>query len=301
MIVSRESVGAGEPEKFAAVWEAIDHDAVRAAIGEGNPYIFDADEAFDAVHVACQRWLVEDILQIDITGVETERIEENFKFVVDLEGTYTGEGTKIVQYDDRSYRAERMHRFAKRRVIIDWKTTKVALDARWMDRYVDSAQWRDYLACTGADLFVFRGVRRVSKVLETHDTREFILDRSLQPDLVPLHKVNLQGIEAQRDALIDLNIHPWPQNRANCGDYGGCPYKSDCDAGLKYIPAGNLEKGRALSFSRMTEFQQCAEKHRRSVLARIAQDEESTGPDAEFGSAFHRGIAEVYKQIFEVR
>lgn len=284
-------------EIFQELWSKLDHDKVGAAIAEGNPYKFDSEEAGEAVIAACRRWLPEDVTIYTVQSVEREQTLDGFKFVTDIECTYTGEGTKIVQ-EDKSFSTVTLKPWAGKRAIIDWKTGKRALDARWVDGYTDSHQWRDYLAKTGAEIFIYRGIKRKAKAGDEIETREFAIHRGAQPDLEALHRLNIAGITAQRDALIDAAVIPWPQNRNSCGEYGGCRFKDDCNAGLQFIPVGNLEKGRPFSYSRMEEFRSCAEKHRRSVLARMHNDEESSGPDAEFGSAFHRGVAAVYRQVF---
>lgn len=290
--------------KFLALWSTLDLDEVKLQIrGREKPlYDFDEEEAREAVLKACERWLIDDLEQMELRSVETEYKVKDFKFVIDLGGTFTGRGTKIVQYDDKTYSPRNLTLWRGLTFVADWKTTKRDLDARWQDSLTDSRQWRDYLAHTGAEIFVYRGIQRKGKIGEEIQLREFAIHRGLQPDLIELHKANLDGIIAQRDALIDLNIAPWPQNMPSaCGRYGGCRYKDDCLAGLKYIPAGNLTKGREMSYSRMEEFKACAELHRRSVLDRIANSEEESGPDAEFGLSFHRGICEAYKQAFGLK
>lgn len=286
-------------EIFQELWSQLDHEKIGEAIAAGNAYKFDSEEAGEALIAACRRWLPEDVTTYTVQAVEREQTIDGFKFVTDVECTYTGEGTKIVQ-DDKSFSTVTLKPWAGKKCIIDWKTGKRSLDARWQDSYTNSHQWRDYLAETGAEIFVYRGIKRKAKAGDEIELREFAIHRSVQPDLEELHRLNIAGITAQRDALIDANIRPWPQNRNSCGEYGGCFAVPECNAGLQFIPVGNLEKGRPFSYSRMEEFRSCAEKHRRSVLARMKNDEESSGPDAEFGSSFHRGIAEVYRQVFLV-
>ena len=291
-------------DKFLAVWDSLDHVKIREAIEQPGVSLYDAEEAREVVFAAAYRWLLEDLEQLTVDSVEQELVtpDTNFKFVLDMAGTFTGKGTKIIQYDDRKYSPAALTKFRGAKYNLDWKTTKKNLDARWQDSYEGSWQWRDYLAETGAEYFVYRGIKRRSKPEDEVETREFCIHRSVQPDLVEVHKINLTGTEAMRDALIDRNEVPWPQYRpSGCKAFGrACPYTDDCAAGLQFIPLGNLTKGRALSYSRKEEFALCPERHRRSVLDKLALAEEgNSGPEAEFGKAFHRGIAELYRQAFD--
>lgn len=288
---------------FLKIWESLDHAAINAEIlrTEGPSYTFDLEEANKAVYVAAHRWLLEDLTDLAVSETERVYVQNGFKFVLDLQGTFTGDGYKTFQHGSHKYGEATLGRFKGLRFVADWKTTKSELDVRWQQRLVDSWQWRAYLAETGADVFVYRGIRRKTRIGDEIETREFYIDRSTQPDLKEVHDINVKTTTAVRDGLIQLGVTPWPQNRPSaCGAFGReCPYKADCDTGLKYIPTGALVPGRPFSYSRMETFKLCSERYRRDVLAQqSALEDEGTGPEAEFGKAVHRALASIYSQSY---
>lgn len=304
MAISKPNPAADREAQFAELWGSLNHDAIIAEITNVKTLDFDAEDAWQAVNAAAQRWLIEDVVAWNVTDVEREYRGDDFKFVVDLGGTFTGEGIKTVQHSGYAYGDIDLKRFAGLRFVADWKTTASPLDKNWQTRLEDSWQWRDYLAESGADVFVYRGIKRRTKIEDEIELREFYIHRSLQPDLAEVHTINLRGVIAQRDALIERNVVPWPQNRPSaCKRFSRrCQYKDDCDSGLQFIPAGNLDKGRAMSYSRVAEFSACPELHRRSVLDKMSavDEDESSGPDAAFGSAVHRGLASAWSQAFSL-
>jgi hypothetical protein len=290
-------------ENFLALWNTLDIGRVNKEIlnVEGPAYSFDLEEANDVVFVAAHRWLLEDLTALAVTETERLYVQNGFKFILDLQGTFTGEGSKTFQHDARKYNDANMDRFQGKRFVADWKSTKSELDTMWQERLVDSWQWRDYLAETGADIFVYRGIKRRTRIGDSVETREFYIDRSVQPDLEELHRINVLSTTVQRDALVQLGQVPWPQNRpGGCRAFGReCQYKPDCDSGLKFLPTGALTPNRELSYSRIQSFKLCPERYRRDLLAKQdGLEEEVAGPDAEFGLAIHRGLAEVYRQAY---
>jgi hypothetical protein len=236
-----------------------------------------------------------------IDGVEEVKIVDNFKYVVDLRGQFTGDGSDKIQ-EGRTSRTRSFSNLRGKRVVIDWKTSGNALDQIWVQRYVGSHQWRLYLHKEKADIFIYRGIRRRNAINGDLETKEFMIHRSEDPclDEAAARYIRLQ--KAQRDNLIKIGEFPWPMNRPEaCNKYGyPCPYDSDCWSGN--IPGGELSTDHPVSFSRMSDFLLCPERARRNQLASQSDEiGEAESESAAFGNAVHRGLAELYRQAFGLK
>lgn len=281
-------------ETFEEVWGRVDQERIAQAIGPDILNEFDFQDAKLCVYTAAQRWLVRDITEFAIDGIETRRDLENinvkllggFKGFLDICGTMKGECKEFKPYTGKKF-------------ILDWKSAKAALDVKWKDRQIFSSQWRYYCAAADpVDLFFYRGVRRPTKFGGEVDFRELIIE-------VPNHNYqeateDIVGKMTARKALITAGLEVWPRNMPSaCYEFGRvCPYFDDCDTYTMPRRVVDIEK--EMSYSRLKVFASCPERHRRDLLNSIDGIDDDENENTIFGSAFHRGMAELYSQVFNI-
>ena len=166
---------------------------------------------------------------------------------------------------------------------------RTALDDKWVKRYTDSWQWRIYLYNAQADVFVYSGVSR------NGETREFYLPRPA--NLEEQVKTQLISLGLMREQLIESGMLVYPMNRPfACNAFGReCENIYDCRNWK--MPQQQLE-GWNWSPSSMEQFLICPERMRRSQLRKLEGIELRGNDAAEIGTAFHAGIAEVFRQAF---
>jgi hypothetical protein len=248
---------------------------------------YDFDEAKRLILTAADKWLVKDIYDLEITGIEEEYLDtlpilgqpQTFKGIRDITGVIRG-------------RLNATKNHAGKKVVIDWKTTYATLDTTWKDRYADSWQWKKYAHFGGADIILFRGVNRKG------ETKEIFIE-------VPKNNsedVNLQltGLVAERRALIESGLDVWPRRMPSaCGSYGReCPYFEDCRT--LTMPRGvPFPADKSFSYSSMDVFMNCPERNRRAVVESALGAQEVTD-ESDFGVAVHAGLAELYTQANEL-
>lgn len=281
------------PERtFLDVWGTLDKDKIAAAIMPAGTTMtdFDFDDAKACVFAAAERWLMEDLGNFAITGLECRErlwiengINQEIKAFVDMKANVLPKPHHAV-----------FRPYAGQTVVADWKSARSALDTRWSDRLINSQQWRLYAAATDAKLFVYRGVRRRQHPGEDPETRAVILEVP-ESNLVET-KVYAEGVYRMRRALVDSGLPIWPRNMPSaCHEFQrACPYLADCEGGTSPRIAG---ADKVLSYSSMKDFLTCAERHRRNTLPGSTSGDNN---DTLFGNAVHRGLAEVWSQAFGV-
>lgn len=249
-------------------------DAVESAGGE-RMASYDFKDVRELVLIAAERWLPEDMEEWDIAEIEGDHRDERFRWILDMRGTHRGKLNAFKQFAGAGF-------------ILDWKTTKSDLNSGWANRYKYSHQWKLYAAKhPEVKLFHYRGIKR------TGDLRSVIIQ---VPDtVVQESELYLRQTWAQREALIQIGAVPWPQRMpSGCNAYGReCEFFTDVCADNRVV-AGGVDKTKPLSYSGCETFGLCPEKYRLLQLAERGEDDETLA----FGKAFHRGIAELYKQVF---
>ena len=277
---------------FPELWSSLDQTRIAAEVYSPDMNDVDLAEARDCVYQACAAWLERDLATFVITGVEEAYQDDKFKCVFDLRGQLKLEQTH------KSFKP-----YGGERFIIDWKTTNSPLDARWAERLLASWQWRLYAMLPPTPiLFMYRGIRRPSNLEEQSKIwlREQILE-------VPSGNAEesaefLRLMHAKRDFLVNGGELVWPRNMPTaCFAYNRtCPFFEDCNHYT--MPRKQLIETGPLSYSSIMLLQGCEEKFRRLRLLRQegAEDGEETD-STRFGSAVHRGLAEVYRQAFKLK
>ncbi|MEN6587807.1 MAG: hypothetical protein ABFE02_17335 [Sulfuricella sp.] len=257
-------------EAVAAAILKVDHDAPALAQ-------FEFEEVKRMVWAAAEKWFDRDMREFELTGIEKRVDRPDGKGFLDVVGRMRG-------------RMKPFDAFAGQTFIIDWKTSKNALDAAWKDRLLDSWQWRMYAEWEQARVFIYRGVSRGTDI----ETREVILavgDTNGQE----VYEY-LAGTEAARRALIEARLPVWPRHMPSaCLQYGldhECEFFAEC---LQYsMPQKTITPG-VLSYTAAERFWRCPELYRRGVLS----PEKMGSSSSEIGEAFHRGMAELYRQGIE--
>lgn len=282
------------PERtFLDVWGQLDKERIANVIvpATGSMTDFDFDDAKACVYAAAERWLMEDLGNFAVTGLECREafwancglFKQEVKAFVDMKAT-------VVQKPQHNV----FKPYTGQTVIVDWKSARAALDTRWSDRLINSQQWRLYAAATGAKLFVYRGVRRRQQPGEDPETRAVILEvpdnNLVETDL------HAAGVIRMRRALVDSKMPIWPRNMPSaCHEFQrACPYLADCEGGTSPLAAG---ADKVLSYSSMKDFLTCPERHRRNTMPGSTSGDNN---DTLFGNAVHRGLAEVWSQAFNI-
>lgn len=250
---------------------------------------FELKNVTDMVIAAGERWLIQDLKDYDFISIERE-----FKgFVDDI--PYTGtEDWKAVVVSDR----KPLLSFRDKIIIGDWKTAKGELDPKWDMKYREKMQWQFYSHFNGADVFQYRGVNRRCEV------RSMTLEVPPKDILREFCERQIRLAHAQAEALKPFPI--WTMNMPRAclrfGEQYPCPFRNDC-------PAGGDPQLVTLPMRQTTieDLLHCPEYARRAHVERLKADEETmelgdeidpyaSYNDATIGSAFHRGIAELYRQ-----
>jgi len=284
---------AAPPERtFPDVWEALDKDAISTAIlpPGGTLSDFDFEDAKACVYAAAERWLVEDLGNLVVTGLECREqlqpengIGQEVKAFVDMKASVLSTPRHTV-----------FRPYAGQTIVLDWKSARSALDTRWSDRLINSQQWRLYAAATDAKLFIYRGIRRRQRPNEDPETRSIILE--VPENNLAETKAYAAGVYHMRQALVNSNLPIWPRNMpAACHEFQRpCPYLPDCESGTSPHTGG---ADKILSYSSMKDFLACPERHRRNSMPDSTSGDNN---DTLFGNAVHRGLAEVWSQVFGV-
>lgn len=233
---------------------------------------YDRQDVRELVLVAAERWLPTDLVEWKLEAVEEPFEIQGFRGITDLRGRHNGLFSAFAGHVGSQF-------------IGDWKTTKGALDADWAARYKYSWQWKLYaLSAPAAKLFTYRGISR------SGDTREIIIE--IPPGVHAEAQQYLDQVKAMRGALTDEV--PWPRKMpGSCKAYGReCDFIEHCRENR--VAEGSIDFSKPMSYSGTETFLLCPEKHRLTQIAGYGDDDEVLA----FGKAFHRGIAEVYRQAF---
>lgn len=252
-------------------------DAEINAVEDGKSQMpdYDRQDVRELVLIAAARWLPTDLEEWYVDSVEESIEIPGFRGILDLRGRHRG-------------RFDAFKNHAGSGFICDWKTTKGALDADWAARYKYSWQWKLYaMAVPDVKLFSYRGINR------NGETREIIIE--IPPGIAAESEQYLNQIHRMRGMLA--GEAPWPRKMpGSCKAYGReCEFIDTCQENI-VIP-GKVDFGKPLSYSGTETFLLCPEKHRLTQISGYGDDDEVLA----FGKAFHRGIAEVYTQIFNLR
>lgn len=248
------------------------------AVEAGQPPMpdYERQDVRELVLIAAERWLEQDLEEFQMTAVEEPfNIGSTFRGILDIRGRHRGALS--------AYKA-----FKGTEGIIDWKTTKGALDADWAARYKYSWQWKLYAAAfPDARLFHYRGISRSGA------TREVVIE--IPDGVIAEAELYLAQIAGMRENL--RCTAPWPRKMpSSCKAYGRqCDFWDQCSENL-VIP-GEIDYSKPLSYSGAETFLLCPEKHRLTQIAGYGEDDETLA----FGKAFHRGVAEVYSQAFKIQ
>jgi hypothetical protein len=228
----------------------------------------------------CEDYLARDVEWLAVTGLES--------WIEDPDKPHATEGAGDIagRLDVIGQLLPAVKDIGGRRFVRDWKATRQKLDDNWRDRLLWSWQWKLYLYWTGADVFVYTGVNYDG------DTRELWL---LRPENLNLSvETQLNGMRRFRETYQDRTVYPMNSPSA-CKSYGKeCPFREDC---TKFtMPQQVLETWR-LSHTSMDQALQCPERFRRQRLLDKSGKPEVTRA-LEIGQAVHRGMAEIYRQVF---
>jgi len=275
--------------EFEAVWPLIDQTKVEEALWspkrDGRKPTYSLDEVnniYEMLENACRHWLPRDLVELKIEEVEGLYQDEiGIKGYIDVLGTMNG---TIKPFDA----------YKNKRIIIDWKTRDGELDQRWRDRLIDSWQWKIYASLTGASVISYRGVS--SRCYDDGcATKEILL--GVHDTCVKETFDYIRGVQLQRQALVNVGMDIWPRNMPDaCFKYSyECPFKYDCDHYTmpRYVPKSDRE----MSYTSLGQFQRCPEFARRMENAPEADDTDTSNK----GDAFHKCIAEVYRQASKIK
>lgn len=277
-----------EKSRLEEIIGNLDKDKINECLHLGAPSFFSLDE-YDLLADMCLKaldiWLLDDLDSLEITAVEVKKevilpgAIDPIHFICDIEAIEKSTG---------------------KRIVCDWKTSRGELDVRWEQRKQDSWQWRTYLAILTADSLQYRGV---SNRLKTR-TVEVKTYEGLQEEVEQMYT----QVSAMRSVLI--GTYPWPRNMPqSCFAFGrNCVYKKDC---VNRTYPRDILIPKSISPSALDNFLLCPERHRRDELVKIAlRDPETVVTDStgdtsdryqlEIGLAFHRALAEIYRQVFKV-
>lgn len=255
-------------------WQRVEHAVLHGP--DGEPLSYEFAETKEMIWAASEKWLANDLATLE--NVSTESLFHQ---------------TELCRYLTRGY-IDISGRFAHgekagRVLVVDWKTSESDLDLTWQKRLVGSLQWKLYAYVMGASYISYRGVNRKCKCREVQ---------------IEVPAWGIAGIVERQFRMIGDQIHNlvdeavWPMKMPSaCGAYNStCQFLSDCESDT--MPRFNLdERNITLSYSGIERFLLCPEKFRRLAQATVSDE----GTDAtRLGSAFHRGMEEVYKQAFNL-
>jgi hypothetical protein len=264
------------------ILDNIDMEKVIAAVrkeGAGLPD-WDLESVADMIWGVCDKWLSRDTKWMYLQGIEERYNWNGESGIYDVRGTFTGDAPEYLR---------------GKTFIRDWKTSSGELDARWAERYNNDNQWRMYLWQSDADIFLYSGVNRKG------DVREIYLHR---PDnLSDQVRSQLMGLDLVQQAYLDAGLTVFPLSQPSaCSAYGRrCARREECTG---FTMPRRTPKPWNWSPSAMSKFSLCPERFRRYQIDREdglgAGGDGDTGPEARVGTAFHAGIAEIYKQVWGI-
>jgi hypothetical protein len=197
-----------------------------------------------------------------------------------------------------------------RYVIVDWKMVKT-LDEKWVWREKHSDQGLFY--ARGLLATIAPGGKTQAEIcLETRgiSQRGDIQKRVWR--VVTMEDLNAFDLQDGNWQTMHWLCHreigysdPWPRNKPQgCRPFGPnypCEFEDICfgRSPQPEIPV-DFPIVDNVSYSMVQEFKRCPERARLKVWQKnMLQREKSDGPHAELGKAFHRGIAECYRQALE--
>jgi len=268
-------------------WEKV---AKQIATPEECEKLLSADdfkEAKKLVWLAAETWLPRDYVEFNIHGVE-EKYEvllkdckRNVKGYFDLRGTINGISRPFKPYKGRHF-------------ILDWKTSRNTLDQTWKDRLVGSWQhliyaWQYNEKFGIIPSVIYRGISR------NQDTREILME---------IRPVDIEETERylKQAANIITLLEPeevWFMNKPySCNAYGKeCIRLVDCEDFS--MPRRLIDKGQAMSYTGIKLLGLCPERYRRDKLDAEDQKVKSDSEESLLGKGIHRGLAEIWRQIFQ--
>lgn len=272
---------------FNEILEAVDWSAVGTAQrAEAKLSDGEHETVTEALLSAVEKWTPSDFGHI-------AKIEERFQSFADL-NYMTGWGeqascdnpSSVVGYVDLTLHSPDMLEFG----VVDWKTTG-DVGTKWQDRQRLSWQGPLYCFVSRAATYAYRGVERTP--YRRIDGRGIHRTRTVSS---PWPSFRTDGdVErwldqnlAQRAVLRDQA--PWPQRSPGaCGAFGrDCDFLPLCETGT--APLTSLTLG-PFSHSGIERFGLCPERYRLEKLLG------ETNEEGNWGSAFHGGVAEVYRQL----
>jgi len=279
---------------FEEIWSLIDYSKVEDALwdltrdGKKSNYSLDeVNNIHEMVESAARHWLPRDLVELNIGAIEEKATfpldrDTTIKGYIDIVAQMRGTMKPFSDYKDKI-------------IIIDWKTRDGELDQRWRERLIDSWQWKIYSTLVpGTAVVSYRGVsRRCGN--DGCGTKEVLLGvhRTCHEEVIE----QCNGLIRERNVLIERGLPVWPRNMPDaCFKYGyECPFKQDCD---KYtMPRFVPNSGREMSYTSFGYFMRCPEFSRRMEGDPGADDTE----ESNIGGGFHRCIAEVYRQVKEIK
>lgn len=263
--------------------EEIEAEILKREEGDKELKDYELTEVKSLIWLAGEKWLLRDLTEFTIIGTEVDILtlpdKNGYKFhaFIDVTGHIKGVKKPFDKYQGLPY-------------CIDWKTTKNELNTLWRQRLISSWQWQNYAHLTGAKIFIYRGISRLNTLTE-------LILKVPEINSIEVEQFNA-SIGVQIKELITNNFEIWPRNKPfACGAYGrNCIYLSDCDnfSMERKVPImGNL------SYSLINKFMLCPEKARREMLEKQEGIVDETD-ESNFGKAFHRGIASLWKQAFSL-
>ena len=280
-----------EKEKLESIISQLNKQQINDSLHLDAPPSFTLDEydlLADMLLKSLDIWLLDDLDKYEITAIEEKKEVylpggiDPVHFICDLEAKEKETGKKI---------------------IIDWKTTSSELDTRWEERKRNSWQGKTYIATLGYDEMHYRGV---STRLKTR-TVEIKRYESLQTDVEQIYS----QVGTMRASLI--GSFPWPRNMPqSCFAFGrNCEYKTDC---IKNTYPKDILIPKSISPSALDNFLLCPERHRRDELIKLQEraakevgqvivtegESYTSSYNRDIGAAFHRGAAEIYRQVFKL-
>ena len=242
------------------------------------------------VHDAAEYFLPLDLKWFKITGIEKE-----------YEYTYSSElipdrGIIDLIFEIKTDAGKPYKDYVGETLVVDWKSTGGELNTDWRNRYIPSWQWKRYAEATKAKLFEYRGV----------STKTYFDGQGYKQVCGPIiievpenNSINVQtdykATQYSKLGISDLSVYPRNAPSA-CYKFGEtCPEKEDCDTFA--MPQEKLVNIKHASYSSDELFKLCPEKYRRYKLRGVKEEDYES--NSFLGTMFHRGIAEVYKQIKE--
>jgi hypothetical protein len=273
------------------VLPTLDNSAVQAAVrkvDEGDPEVHDGigfDSIMDLVNNGVKKWLIRDLLTLEDVAFEVlferplsqEALEWTGRGTIDFLATVK-EGANGKPFED----------FRGQRIGIDWKTTKGQLSTEWKNRYLDSWQWRIYCQASCAGIFSYRGLSRIGEVKE-------IFCKPAEDNKTTVD-YQVLGLALQMQSLVNARLPIWPRNSPKaCFAFGQeCEFYTDCIDDS--MPRTAIDKMPPMRYSTMEGFMSCNEKARRHLL----NGGWAGSAETLFGKAVHRGLAELWRQAFEL-